>query len=98
LSFKRVVSIEPLAVSDAMNLPVPWPESIQGINAAREESEKAGRGTVAAIGIICPPLSVQMVPFGSLVEKTVRDLPPVPHWKETLMRDVEIGRKFTSRG
>lgn len=88
----RVRSAEPVAVAEVMTYDAPWPESVQDLEFIRKENEESGRGTVAAIGVICPPLSVQIVPFGSL--KDLSSLPPVPHWKDTLTRDVENGKKF----
>jgi splicing suppressor protein 51 len=79
-----------------MTYDAPWPESLTDLNKLREENEESGRGTVAAIGVICPPLGVQIVPFGSL--KNLNSLQVVPHWKDTLIRDVENGRKFTRFG
>ena len=70
-----------------------WPVSIDHIVKRREESENARRGTVAAIGLECDPLPMQVVPFGSL-----RDLSPLriqQNWKEILINDVETGKKFT---
>jgi splicing suppressor protein 51 len=91
----RVLKAEPLAVAQAMMYEAPWPESLRDLKTIRDENEESGRGTVAAIGVICPPLNVQIVPFGSL--KDLGSLQSVPHWKETLFRDVENGRKFTRR-
>lgn len=92
----RVQSAEPLAVTTGMTFDAPWPESLIDLRKLREENEESGRGTVAAIGVVCPPLGVQIVPFGSL--KNLGSLQIVQHWKETLIRDVENGRKFTRFG
>jgi splicing suppressor protein 51 len=88
----RVQSAEPVTVAEVMTYDAPWPESVQDLEIIRKENEESGRGTVAAIGVTCPPLSVQIVPFGSL--KDLSSLPSVPHWKDTLTRDVENGKKF----
>jgi splicing suppressor protein 51 len=79
-----------------MTYDAPWPESLNDLKSLREENEKSGRGTVAAIGVVCPPLGVQIVPFGSL--KDLSSLQVLPHWKDTLIRDVENGKKFTRFG
>jgi splicing suppressor protein 51 len=92
----RVISAEPLAIAEAMTYSAPWPESLDGLKKLREESESNGLGTVAAIGIVCLPLGVQIVPFGSL--KRLSSLQVVSHWKETLISDVENGKKFTRFG
>lgn len=49
-------------------------------------------GPVAAIGIECRPLDVQMVPFGSL--EAVLGIERNMGWKEVLVRFVREGRKF----
>jgi len=90
----RVCEAEPLAVTQAMTYDAPWPESLNGLKNLRKEYEDSGRGTVAAIGVICPPLDVQIIPFGSLTRAELSSLPAVPHWKDTLVRDVEHGKKF----
>jgi len=92
----RIREAEPLAIAQAMTYPEPWPESLKDLKNLREENEQSGSGTVAAIGIICPPLDVQIVPFGSL--RGLSSLQVLPHWKETLTRDVENGKKFTKFG
>jgi len=92
----RVRDAEPIAIAQAMTYDAPWPESLNDLKNLREENEKSGRGTVAAIGVVCPPLGVQIVPFGSL--KDLSSLQVLPHWKDTLIRDVENGKKFTRFG
>lgn len=87
----RVEEAEPLEVSKAMTYPAPWPESLTDLDALRRE--QAGRGAVAAVGVVCPPLTVQIVPFGSL--KGLNELQIVRHWKETLFKDTQNGKKFT---
>jgi splicing suppressor protein 51 len=92
----RVLGAEPIEIAQAMKYHPPWPESLNDLKKLREENEQSGRGTVAAIGVICPPLGVQIVPFGSL--KGLSSLQVLPHWKETLTEDVENGKKFTRFG
>lgn len=92
----RIVSAEPLAITEAMTYRAPWPESLDELKKLRDESESNGLGTVAAIGIVCLPLGVQIVPLGSL--KGLSSLQIVSHWKETLINDVENGKKFTRFG
>jgi splicing suppressor protein 51 len=92
----RVRAAEPLAIAEAMTYPAPWPEGLDDLKKLRDESEANGLGTVAAIGIVCLPLTVQMVPFGSL--KGLSSLQILPHWKDTLTKDVENGKKFTRFG
>jgi len=82
----RVNDAKVIDVVSARALGGVWPESIDHIAEMREESESARRGTVAAIGLECAPLAMQVLPFGSL-----RDLSPLriqPNWKDTLISDV----------
>jgi splicing suppressor protein 51 len=70
-----------------------WPVSIDHIEKLRRESESARRGTVAAIGLECEPLAMQVVPFGSL--RDLSCLKIQQNWKKILINDVETGKKFT---
>ncbi|KAF8812584.1 hypothetical protein BYT27DRAFT_7182621 [Phlegmacium glaucopus] len=91
--FFRVSDAKVIDFVSARALGGVWPVSIDHIVEMREESERAKRGTVAAIGLECDPLAMQVVPFGSL-----RDLSPLklqPKWKDILISDVETGKKFT---
>ena len=87
---------EAIEMDEARRLGGAWPESLVQIGKLREESEKRRMGTVAAIGVECYPLAVQIVPFGSL-----RDLSPleiVKDWERVLKRDVQNAKKFTKFG
>lgn len=92
----KIITAEPLAVTTAMTYSEPWPGSLVGLQSMREEQEASGRGTVAAIGITCKPLGVQIVPFGSL--KRLSSLQVMPNWKETMINDTTNGKKFTRFG
>ncbi|KAH7913088.1 hypothetical protein BJ138DRAFT_1003056 [Hygrophoropsis aurantiaca] len=88
----RVRQCEAIPIAEAKKLVDPWRESLEDLEKLRKESESMGRGTVAAMAIECPPLGVQMVPFGSM--KSLSSLPKIPHWKDVLFKDVENGKKF----
>ncbi|KAH7929998.1 hypothetical protein BV22DRAFT_1079996 [Leucogyrophana mollusca] len=90
--FFRIREVEAIPIEEAKKLRDPWRESLEDFQKMREESEAMGRGTVAAMGVVCPPLGVQMVPFGSLTDLSL--LPKVPQWKEVLIKDVENGKKY----
>lgn len=92
----RIEKAEPLEVTTAMAFPEPWPESLIHLKSLREEQEASGRGTVAAIGIICKPLGVQIVPFGSL--KGLSSLQVLSNWKDIVIKDTTNGKKFTRFG
>ncbi|KAF9461706.1 hypothetical protein BDZ94DRAFT_1283392 [Collybia nuda] len=94
--FFRIIDASVIEISAAQQYPPPWPESIEQLAALREESEGKQRGTVAAVGIECPPLGVQFVPFGSL--RNLSALRILPDWKEIVIRDVERAKKFTKFG
>jgi len=64
----RVRTARVPSVTEAIGYGPPSPESIQMLKERREESEKAGTGTETAAGIECPPLTVQMIPFGSITD------------------------------
>lgn len=92
----KITAAEPLEVATAMTYDAPWPESLEALQSMREEQEASGRGTVAAIGVICKPLGVQIVPFGSL--KRLSSLQVLPNWKEYMVNDTTNGKKFTKFG
>ncbi|KAJ6558797.1 hypothetical protein DFH09DRAFT_1262088 [Mycena vulgaris] len=94
--FFRVVEAEAVKIADAEQRGGAWPESLRQTAIIRAESEGKRRGTVAAMGIECPPLGVQFVPFGSLRDLSVLRI--LPNWKEIMTRDVESGKKFTKFG
>jgi mitochondrial splicing suppressor protein 51 len=92
--FFRVVEATVHTISEAMNLPPPWPDSLRHLERMREESERLGRGSVAVVGVTCSPMGVQMVPLGSLTKDMCR-AKAVSGWKDVLMSDVEEGMKRT---
>jgi splicing suppressor protein 51 len=92
----RFINARVIEIAEAQKLPAPWPESLEQLATLREESESKQRGTVAAVGIECPPLGVQFVPFGSL--RGLSPLKILPNWKDILKRDIETGKKFTRFG
>jgi len=92
----KIITAEPLEVATAMTYSEPWPESLRWLQNMREEQEASGRGTVAAIGVTCKPLGVQIVPFGSL--KSLSSLQVLPKWKDTMINDTTNGKKFTRFG
>ena len=61
-----------------------------------EESERAGTGTETAAGIECPPLTVQMIPFGSITDMSRMKV--LDNWREILIKDIEDGKKLTPFG
>lgn len=89
----RVREAKAYSVEEARRFPAPWAESIDNIEQMREESERMKRGSVAFAGVTCPPLGVQMVPFGSM--RRMSEIQVVSNWKERLVRDVEQGKKFS---
>jgi mitochondrial splicing suppressor protein 51 len=94
----RVKTATVPSYAEAMGYGPPWPWSIQKLKEMREESEKAGRGTETAAGVECPPLGVQMVPFGSIFAKDLKRTKVLQNWQDVLKRDVEEGKRLTRFG
>lgn len=92
----RVRDAVVVTMNDAMGYPAPWAESLVELEKLRVESENMRRGSVAAVGVECPPLGVQFVPFASL--RDLSRLVILPNWKEIATRDIENGKKFTTFG
>lgn len=81
--------------SEAFTYPSPWPGGVLQLQRFREESEREGRGTVAAAAIECYPLDVQLVPFGSLFAHDFIDRSKrINNWEEVLKRNVEAGKRL----
>ncbi|KAH9902382.1 hypothetical protein C8Q73DRAFT_785073 [Cubamyces lactineus] len=88
--FFRVLDAEVIEWDEAARRPAPWPESLEQLRFMQDDAENMRRGGVAAAMIECPPLAVQTVPFGSMMnmrEKVQND------WKEFLIGQVEAGKK-----
>lgn len=95
--FFRVVEAYPVSAQEGMRKPSPWPESLLQLRAMQDDSEKEKkRGALGATLVECPPLAVQTVPFGSIQD--VEGSEVQENWKDTLVRYVEEGKKFTVFG
>lgn len=67
----RLKDARAVSVVEAMGYGDPWPESLEIHRKQRELSESEGRGTQLAVGIECPPLTVQMVSSQACVAKKI---------------------------
>lgn len=74
-----------------------WNEAIDLISALRDRSKLAGTGEVAVVVIECPPLGLQILPVGSLMED-YSGKEVFPNWKHMLIEYVEIGEKVLQFG
>ena len=72
----------------------PWPDGLMHFAKLREESDRLKRGGVAMIGLECPPLGMQVVPFGSIT-KDIKQARVLRNWKDILTRDIKNGRRMT---
>ncbi|KAI0363863.1 hypothetical protein BV20DRAFT_975163 [Pilatotrama ljubarskyi] len=88
--FFRVLDAEVVEWDEAERRDAPWPESLAQLRAMQDESERMGRGGVAAAMVECPPLAVQTVPFGSMRELRER---VQEDWKPFLIAQVEQGKR-----
>ena len=88
--FFRVLDAEVVAWVDGVRRPTPWPGALHFLRRMQEEAMRTGRGMDTAAMIECPPLDVQTVPFGSMMDLGER---VDENWKEFLMRHVEYGKK-----
>ena len=89
--FFRVEDAVVIEVEDAMRRESPWPESIMQLRQMGDEMARNGRGEVAAAMIECPPLAVQTVPFGSMMERTLKKEMLHATWKKFFMDHIEQG-------
>ncbi|EGO29869.1 hypothetical protein SERLADRAFT_458205 [Serpula lacrymans var. lacrymans S7.9] len=94
----RILEAKVESIEDAKTFPDPWQESLRDLQNMRGDSEKMGRGTIAAIGVECPPLGVQMIPCGSLKRSSLSSVQLLPNWKDILTKDIEEGKKFQRFG
>lgn len=93
----RVTSASAPLITEAAEYDEAWASGISVLKQMREDSERAGRGTETAVGIECDPLTVQLVPFGSIFagsEST--QLEVLPHWEDILKKDIEQGNRVSA--
>jgi splicing suppressor protein 51 len=90
----RIVDATVVSFADAWNFMPPWPDGLMHFSKLREESDRLKRGGVAMIGLECPPLGMQVVPFGSIT-KDIKQARVLHNWKDILTRDIENGRRMT---
>lgn len=83
----KVELVSVLEQSQARLLGPQWNDGLDCLTATRIQNEAAGRGTVGVIAIECEPLSVYLVPIGSLKDfGSVRVLHG--YWRLMLMAGV----------
>jgi splicing suppressor protein 51 len=63
---------------------------------AEGKERREREGTETAAGIECPPLTVQMIPFGSITDMSRMKV--LDNWREILIKDIEDGKKLTRFG
>lgn len=95
--FFKVDDAYPVSVEEAMGWPSPWMESLVSLRNMQDESERKGRGRGTAAMVECPPLAVQTVPFGSLMDN-MKELGIMEDWKSIMTKDIEKGKRFTFFG
>ncbi|KAI0656435.1 hypothetical protein C8Q70DRAFT_1011720 [Cubamyces menziesii] len=88
----RVVDAEVLTCTEAAKRPSPWPESLEQLKIVQDAEEREGKGTVAVAMVECPPLAIQIVPFGQI--KDMEGGKVYEGWKSFLMKWVEQGKKL----
>lgn len=88
----RVTNATVPPIQEAMRYDSAWEIGLSTLRKQREASEAEGRGTETAVGIQCPALSVQFVPFGSITED-IKQLKIIPQWLEILKQHVEEGKR-----
>lgn len=93
----RVVDAKVYAITKARSRSLLWAVSLNNLDQMRKEGERVGAGTTTGVFIECPPLGVQVVPWGSL-KNDISRWPLLPDWKNILQRDVENGKRFTRFG
>lgn len=99
--FFRVADADVVAISEVPSMGKgydrEWKESIGFVSAMRKRSKLAGTGEVAAVVIECPPLGLQILPVGSLMDGYSKK-EVFPNWKHMLIDYVEKGEKVLQFG
>ncbi|KXN87328.1 hypothetical protein AN958_08953 [Leucoagaricus sp. SymC.cos] len=65
--------------------------SVEQLRFRREDSERRGRGAVIAAAVVCKPLAVQIVPFGSITQQLMKRMKWVENWEKNLRRCIASG-------
>ncbi|KAF8064228.1 hypothetical protein FPV67DRAFT_1419798, partial [Lyophyllum atratum] len=91
----RIVEAEVVDMSVGKRYTPAWAECVQRFKKLQDESDGDGSGTVAAIVLECPPLSLLLLPFSPLLD--ARRIVNAD-WKGTLIKDIEKGTKFDLSG
>ena len=90
----HVLDASVIKVARAVNFPATWPATLLTLRGLQDESERMGRGAVAACMVECGPLGMRALPFASL--RNLRHHVD-PDWKRGLIEYVEEGKKPTGR-
>lgn len=75
-----------------------WKDILGLLSRMRDRSKIAGTGDVAVVVVECPPLGLQILPVGSLMEHYVADKHTFPDWRKRLIQYVERGEKIVQFG
>jgi len=71
-----------------------WADLLKGVKDLHAETVKTNKtAKFVAMGVLCPPLSITLLPFGGM-EVLAKGVSIIPEWKRFLSDDVEKGRKF----
>lgn len=83
--------VEVMPIEQAGQLDDAWKLSVDQLKAMREEKERKGRGVVVVAAVVCKPLAVQIVPFGSIIQPITKRVKWVEHWEKYLRKCIETG-------
>lgn len=94
----RIADANVVALSDVALLGKDeWKETLELFSAMRDRSMAANKGGMAIVIIECPPLGLQILPVGSLLEGELRG-GIISAWKSILIRHVEKGERVLKFG
>lgn len=96
----RITDANVVAISDVALLgrDQEWKNILGLLSGMRKRSKAAGTGEVGVVVIECPPLGLQILPVGSLMECYAAGKHVFSDWKSRLIKYVEIGEKVLQFG
>ncbi len=87
-----VVDAFPLTVAEGARRGDAWRHCIEQLRTMQVLEDKVGTGRMGAAMLECPPLAVQVVPFGSIRPARGR---VQENWKDIFVEDIQEGRPAT---
>jgi splicing suppressor protein 51 len=89
--FFNLEEVEVMPIEQVAHLDNANKMNVHELNTLREESERQGRGVIVAAAIVCTPLAVQIMPFGSITQAITQRMKWMEHWERRLRECIATG-------